>query len=142
MGNNNSIQKINFEDIQHAIKNHETHILLNTLNTNEQDCLLPNTINALEEENLINRLIKLGKMDVRIIIYGRNCNDEKIYVKYKQLSSLGFFNVYVYTGGIFEWLLLQDIYGHDDFITTTKNKNVDIIKYKSNKLFGIPLIEY
>ena len=142
MGNNNSIQKINFEDIQHAIKNHETHILLNTLNTNEQDCLLPNTIHALEEENLINRLIKLGKMDVRIIIYGRNCNDEKIYAKYTQLSSLGFFNVYIYTGGIFEWLLLQDIYGDADFITTTKNKNVDIIKYKSNKLFGIPLIEY
>ena len=142
MGNNKSIQKINFEDIQHAIKNHESHILLNTLNTNEQDCLLPNTILALEEENLINRLIKSGKLDVRIIIYGRNCNDEKIYAKYTQLSSLGFFNIYIYTGGIFEWLLLQDIYGDADFITTTKNKNVDIIKYKSNKLFGIPLIEY
>ena len=142
MGNNKSIQKINFEDIQHAIKNHESHILLNTLNTNEQDCLLPNTILALEEENLINRLIKSGKLDVRIIIYGRNCNDEKIYAKYTQLSSLGFYNIYVYSGGIFEWLLLQDIYGHENFITTKTNKIVDIIKYKPAKLFGIPLLEY
>jgi hypothetical protein len=142
MGNNKSIQKINFEDIQFSIKNHESHILLNTLNANEQDCLLPNTVPALEEENLINRLIKSCKMDVRIIIYGRNCNDEKIFVKYNQLYSLGFYNIYVYSGGIFEWLLLQDIYGESDFVTTSKNKNVDIIKYKPSKVFGVPLLEY
>jgi len=142
MGNNKSIQKINFEDVQFAIKNHESHILLNTLNSNEQDCLLPNTIPALEEEKLVNHLIKSGRMDVRIIIYGRNCNDEKIFVKYNQLYSLGFYNVYVYTGGIFEWLLLQDIYGAIDFVTTAKNKNIDIIKYKPSKVFGVPLLEY
>lgn len=142
MGNNKSIQKINFEDIQYAIKNHESHVLLNTLNSNEQDCLLPNTIPALEEENLINKLIKTGNLNIRLIIYGRNCNDEKIYTKYSQLSSLGFYNIYIYTGGIFEWLLLQDIYGNNDFITTKNSKNIDIIKYKPAKLFGIPLLEY
>ena len=142
MGNNKSIQKINFEDVQFAIKNHESHILLNTLNSNEQYCLVPNTIPALEEEKLVNHLIKSGRMDVRIIIYGRNCNDEKIFVKYNQLYSLGFYNVYVYSGGIFEWVLLQDIYGANDFVTTFKNKNIDIIKYKPSKVFGVPLLEY
>ncbi len=139
MGNNKSIQKINFEDIQHAIKNHESHILLNTLNTNEQDCLLPNTILALEEENLINRLIKSGKLDVRIIIYGRNCNDETVNKKYDQLLKLGFPNTYIYIGGLFEWLLLQDIYGNDEFQTTTKQ--MDILKYKPSKRLDIAMLE-
>ena len=140
MGNSQTMQKINFEDIQHAIKNHESHILLNTLNTNEQDCLLPNTILALEEENLINRLIKSGKLDVRIIIYGRNCNDEKIYTKYNQLNSLGFYNIYIYPGGLFEWLMLQDIYGEKEFPTT--KKELDILKYKPNKVLNVQLLEY
>ena len=140
MGNNKSIQKINFEDIQYAIKNHETHVLLNTLNTNEQDCLLPNTIPALDEEKIINKLIQNCHLNIKIIIYGRNCNDDKIYVKYNQMSSLGFYNIYIYTGGLFEWLLLQDIYGRDDFVTTKKNN--DIIRYKPNKILNISLIEY
>ena len=62
--------------------------------------------------------IKQGK-HIKIIIYGKNCNDEKIYIKYQQLISLGFYNVFIYVGGLFEWLLLQDIYGSDEFPTTS-----------------------
>jgi len=36
--------------------------------------------------------------------------------------------VHIYPGGIFEWLLLQDIYGDDMFKTTSKE--LDILKYK------------
>jgi hypothetical protein len=140
MGNNKSMQKINFEDIQYALKNHESHILINTLNENEQDCLLPNTIPASSEEKIINKLIQTGNLNIKIIIYGRNCNDEKIYVKYNQLVSLGFYNIYIYLGGLFEWLLLQDIYGHQDFITS--KKITDILRYKPNKMLNISLIEY
>jgi hypothetical protein len=140
MGNNKSMQKINFEDIQYALKNHESHILINTLNENEQDCLLPNTIPASSEEKIINKLIQHGNLNIKIIIYGRNCNDEKIYVKYNQFLSLGFYNIYIYLGGLFEWLLLQDIYGHQDF--TTSKKINDILRYKPNKMLNISLIEY
>lgn len=140
MGNNKSMQKINFEDIQYALKNHESHILINTLNENEQDCLLPNTIPASSEEKIINKLIQTGNLNIKIIIYGRNCNDEKIYVKYNQFLSLGFYNIYIYLGGLFEWLLLQDIYGHQDF--TTSKKITDILRYKPNKILNISLIEY
>jgi hypothetical protein len=63
-----------------------------------------------------------------------------MYNKYNQLNSLGFYNVYVYTGGLFEWLLLQDIYGEKDFPTT--NIELDILKYKPNKVLNIPLLEY
>jgi hypothetical protein len=78
---------------------------------------------------LINNLLKNSNKSVKIIVYGKNCNDEKIYVKYNQLNSLGFYNVYIYTGGLFEWLLLQDIYGATEFPTTKKEleKAADLI---------------
>jgi rhodanese-related sulfurtransferase len=140
MGNSQSVQKINFEDVQYVIKNPETHLLINTLNETQQDCLLPNTTNIIQEELLINKLIKNGNKKINIIIYGTNSNDEKIYKKAQQLTSLGFFNIYVYIGGLFEWLLLQDIYGDKEFPTT--KKEIDILKYKPKKILGIQLLEY
>jgi len=139
MGNSQSMQKINYEDIQYVIKN-QAHILINTLSEKEQECLIPNTVNVNQEEEIINQLIKNGNKQIKIIIYGRNCNDEKIYTKYNQLTSLGFYNIFLYTGGIFEWLLLQDIYGAKEFPTT--KKEIDLLKYKPNKVFGIQLLEY
>ncbi|GAG01062.1 unnamed protein product, partial [marine sediment metagenome] len=62
------------------------------------------------------------------------CNDEKIYKKYTQLINLGFTNIFLYTGGLFEWLCLQDIYGEDSFPTTSKE--LDILKYKSPSKFS------
>ena len=140
MGNSQSIRKINFEDIQYIIKNHETHILINTLPNLEQDCLLPNTMNINKEEEIMNKLISIGNKQAKIIIYGRNCNDDKLYTKYQQLTSLGFYNVFVYPGGLFEWLMLQDIYGFSDFPTT--KKELDILRFKPNKILNAQLLEY
>lgn len=140
MGNSQSIQKINYEDVQYVIKNSEIHLLINTLNENEQECLIPNTTNINKEVDLINKFIKMGNKEVKIIIYGKNCNDEKIFAKYNQLNSLGFYNIYIYSGGIFEWLMLQDIYGQNEFPTT--KTELDILKYKPNKVLNIQLLEY
>jgi hypothetical protein len=140
MGNSQSTQKINYEDMQYIINNSETYFLINTLNENEQGCLLPNTVNILKEVEIINNFIKNGNKQITIIIYGRNCNDEKMYTKYNQLTSLGFYNIYIYTGGLFEWLMLQDIYGEKDFPTT--KKELDILKYKPNKIINVKLLEY
>ena len=141
MGNSQSSSiKINYEDVQFIIKNPEGHLLINTLSTLEQNCLIVNTININNEENIINSCIKRGAKDIKIVIYGKNSNDEKLYNKYNQLTSLGFYNVYVYTGGLFEWLMLQDIYGEKDFPTT--KKELDILKYKPNKVLNVPLLEY
>ena len=122
MGNVTSLQstyqKIGFEDIQYSIKNPENFLLINTLSEKEQHCLIPNTVSAEQEEAIINRLLQKGKKDISIIIYGKNTNDEKVYKKYNQFFSLGFFKVYLYLGGMFEWLLLQDIYGTKEFSTT------------------------
>jgi rhodanese-related sulfurtransferase len=140
MGNSQSTQKINYEDIQFVISNSQSHLLINTLNEGEQDCLIVNTTNIKNEEALVNRLIQSGSKNLKIIVYGRNCNDEKIYTKYNQLKSLGFYNVYIYTGGLFEWLMLQDIYGEKEFPTT--KKELDFLKYKPHKTLNIQLLEY
>ena len=141
MGNSQSSSiKINYEDVQFIIKNPEGHVLINTLSNSEQNCLIVNTININNEENIINNCIKRGAKDIKIIIYGKNSNDEKLYTKYSQLTSLGFYNVYIYTGGLFEWLMLQDIYGENEFPTT--KKELDILKYKPNKVLNVPLLEY
>ena len=140
MGNSQTIQKINYEDIQYAIKNSEKYLLINTLVESEQNCLIPNTININKEIEMINNFIKMGNKQVKIIIYGRNCNDEKIYSKYNQLNSLGFYNLYVYTGGLFEWLMLQDIYGNTEFPTT--KKELDILRFKPPKFLNIQMLEY
>ena len=138
MGNTSSIRKINCEDMQKACKNMNNYIIINTLDTSMQQCLILNTIKIENEEALINSIIKKSK-NKNIIIYGRNCNDEKVYKKYEQLISLGFTNVYVYVGGMFEWLLLQDIYGSDLFPTTSRE--IDILKYKSNRIFDVQYIQ-
>jgi hypothetical protein len=141
MGNSQTSSiKINYEDVQFIIKNPEGHLLINTLSHSEQNCLIVNTININNEENIINNCIKKGAKDIKIIIYGKNSNDEKLYNKYSQLTSLGFYNVYIYIGGLFEWLMLQDIYGEKEFPTT--KKELDILKFKPNKVLNVPLLEY
>jgi len=44
------------------------------------------------------------------------------------LVALGFTEVYIYLGGLFEWVLLQDIYGTELFKTT--RRVADILRYK------------
>jgi hypothetical protein len=94
-----------------------------------QSCLIINTVNVVEEEHLINECMNNDKKKT-IIIYGKNCTDETIYNKYFQLMDLGFTNVNLYIGGMFEWMLLQDIYGDEEFATTSKE--LDILKFKSD----------
>ena len=139
MGNTQSIKKINYEDMQTIIKNPEIYFIINTLPVSEQQCLIVNTTLANNEEIIINKFMK-ENISIRIIIYGKNCNDENVNKKYQQLLSLGFYNIFVYFGGMFEWLLLQDIYGKDLFPTT--KKELDLLKYKSNQLLNIGLLEY
>lgn len=138
MGASQSIQKINFEDMQIAVKNPETYLIINTLPQNEQQCLIMNTISADQEELLINKYIRENK-GVKIIVYGKNCNDDNVNKKYQQLVSLGFYNVYIYQAGLFEWFLLQDIYGQELFPTT--KKELDILKFKSSSVLNISLLE-
>ncbi len=116
--------KVNFEDIQTIIKDNR-YLLISTLASNEQNCLIPNTINIDKEVDIINGI---KNKNTGIVIYGKNTNDKTLIKKYNQLISLGFSKVYIYQGGLFEWLCLQDIYGKKSFPTT--GEELDILKYK------------
>jgi hypothetical protein len=129
MGNVTS-NKINFEDVQFAIRNPNIYIIINTLPSNEQSCLIKNTLSYHLEEETINKYIKTNS-NIFIILYGKNSNDEKIYKKYQQLITFGFKNVFIYTGGMFEWLLLQDIYGNENFQTTSNH--LDILSFSPKR---------
>lgn len=141
MGGSQSTQKINFEDMQTVVKQSESHLLINTLETTEQSCLIYSTIPCEQEENIINKYVKRDP-HVKIIVYGKHCNDEKIYTKYNQLISLGFMNVYIYVGGLFEWMLLQEIYGKELFQTTSTVGVRDLLKHKPPQKLNVGLIEY
>ena len=152
MGTNNSKFKINYEDVQVACKysynnnnnddgnnnNKNKYAIINTLDLVFQTCLIPNTIPIAEEEEIVNDIITNSKK-TKIIIYGLNSNDEKVYSKYEQLVKLGVKYVYIYNGGMFEWLLLQDVYGRELFPTTSRE--LDILKYKPRKILDILCIK-
>ena len=140
MGNSISSQKINFEDMQSVIKKPEIYLLINTLPESEQNCLIPNTIAPVQEETMINSFLQKRIKEIRIVVYGRNSNDDKIYEKYNQLIKLGFHNIFLYTGGLFEWLMLQDIYGFNEFPTTSKQ--LDFLKYKPKQVLNVGLLKY
>lgn len=130
MGNQQTIQKCNFEDVQYVIK-HKNGILLNTMSINEQNVLIDGTLPIHIEEETVNKKMRSNPEEI-IIIYGKNTNDETVHTKYQQLQSLGFKNIYMYSGGLFEWLCLQDIFGEDNF--QTNKKEIDIIKYRPQRL--------
>jgi hypothetical protein len=142
MGQNMSaIKKINYDDIKLIYANPKAFVLINTLPENEQSCLLRGTILPNQEIELMNNLLKINKRNVKIVVYGKNCNDETVFKKYNLLISLGFYNVFIYGGGLFEWLMLQDIFGFENFPTT--KKELDFIKYKPpSVLLNNGLIEY
>jgi hypothetical protein len=136
MGNAISNKYINFEDMQLAIANKD-YIIINTLAENKQPCLICGTLDMKNEEEILNTHLKSNK-SIKIIVYGMNSQDTSVNKKYEQLISLGFYNVFIYNGGLFEWLLLQDIYGKELFLTTSQER--DILKYKGLQQFNLRLL--
>lgn len=132
MGNQVSlVPKVSYEDIQMVVyrNSHVQHstLLINTLPPSLQHCLIKTTVDIRFEERVINALIHKNP-DIMIIVYGKNSNDITILHKYDQLVKLGFTNVHIYTGGIFEWMLLHEIYGKELFKIT--KYEIDILRYR------------
>lgn len=120
------IKCVGFENVKLAIQ--EKHLIINTLSNNEQDNLIKSTIDYKTEESLINDLITSYEFSKPILIYGKNATDMAADNKCIQLQKLGFKNIFLYKGGLFEWMLLQDIYGTTEFPTT--KHTLDILVYK------------
>ena len=137
MGNSMSTNpNITFEDVQSSICEKDKTLIINTLDAYMQGCLIAGTLAIDQEVEVLNAHMK-NNIDVRIIIYGMNDTDKTVQKKYEQLIKLGFYNVYIFSGGIFQWLLLQDVYGNELFPTTSLK--VDILKYKGRKQLNATL---
>jgi rhodanese-related sulfurtransferase len=130
MGNvYSSFSSYSFETIQNKITCNQDFVLISTLPENQQHCLIKNTIHAQKETDFMNQLLNRDKTK-EIVVYGRNHRDLKVIEKYNQLKKLGFTNVYIYFGGLFEWLLLHIVYKEINFpIDGTFIEN-DLLKYK------------
>jgi hypothetical protein len=125
-----SKKPIGFEDVKIALKNPTQYILINTLPSGEQDVLIRNTIPLDREEIVINaQLNDYNAPDLPVIVYGRNSCDLTAETKQTQLRSLGITDVYIYSGGLFEWLLLQEVYGTEEF-PTTNTIPADTLRYR------------
>jgi rhodanese-related sulfurtransferase len=128
------IQTVSFEDVQYAVKHNDDFLIINTLNEGDQEHLITGTMYYKNEEEKINSFVNnYDFSSKKIIIYSENANDKSAEKKYHQITSLGFQNVYIYPGGLFEWLCLQDIYGEEHFPTT--KPLLDILKYKPKSCF-------
>ena len=123
-------QYVNFENVQQACQRSTYYILINVLSIQEQDCLIKGTIDASLEEQIVNEMLSsIVEPDKPIIVYGKNNQDKRVIQKATQLHNLGVKQVYIYQGGMVEWLLLQDIYGDEQFSTT--KRVIDLLKYRS-----------
>jgi hypothetical protein len=120
--------KIGYEDFLYILKNPDQYNIISTLSAENQECLIKNTLSIQNENYIFDNYIKEQKFNIKIIIYGSHSSDVSVDKKYKQLTEIGFNNIYIYTGGLFEWLLLQDIYGKNEFPTTSNI--IDILKYR------------
>ena len=102
-------------------------VFINTLPLDRQDCLIKGTIKASQEEEYMNKLLKTNR-NKEIILYGLHHTDLSVIKKYNQLKKLGFKNVHIYFGGMYEWLLLQEVFGTINF----ENDGIikDILDYK------------
>ena len=120
---------INYKDLQNKIGT--SIILLNTLSIDHQQYLIKGTMAASNETILMNDHLKKNR-NIEIIVYGRDHYDNSVVTKYNQLKKLGFTNVTIYFGGLFEWSLLQDIYGNTNFQTDGTIKDpLQISQYKN-----------
>jgi hypothetical protein len=118
-----------------------TTIPISFINGNEkmgQFPLIEGTLAPEREEAYINELLETldaqTLSELVIIIYGLNSMDKTVMEKAKQMMSLGFSSVCIYPGGMFEWCLLQDVYGKKEFSIEGGGVTEPLI-FKGKRLF-------
>ena len=127
MGIMYSMPSYNYHQLQDRMKKQNEIILINTLPLTRQDCLIKGTLKAFMEVEYMNKLLKTNK-NKEIIVYGLHHTDLSVVQKYNQLKKLGFKNVHIYFGGMYEWLLLQEVFDIINFQTDGTIQN--IVDYK------------
>ena len=100
-------QRCSFQELQ---QKKGEFVLINTLPLDRQSYLIKGTLLAIEEARRMNEYLYKNK-HIDIVVYGLDHQDQSVLKKFAQLKELGFTKVSMYMGGMFEWALLQEIYG-------------------------------
>ncbi len=131
MGQTSSYPICSFQELQERQKNkgRNDFILLNTLPLSKQQYLIQGTIPGADESKQVNDYLYKNKQ-IPIILYGLDCRDNTVISKFAQLKTLGFINVSIYRGGLFEWALLQEVYGSNFKTEGTLTDPMDV--YQKN----------
>lgn len=125
---------VNFSAVHKIIVTaYSTSVLIHTMKIEDEQYLISKTLTASQEEDKINLWIAEHNFEQHIILYGYSHVDMTDLIQKKQkLRAYGFTNVFIYLGGMFEWLLLRDVYGEIEFPVTGLTKKsdfIDIMKY-------------
>lgn len=118
---------LNFDDMKQAIDRGYT--ICHIMEEADEGIIIKNTLSVKDEIKKINDFLQNDQLDGMIVLYGRNYTDiDKLAQRQKQLNSLGFMRVFIYVGGLYEWVLLQNVYGDKLFPT---NRIFDILEIGS-----------
>lgn len=117
MGNVQSLAKVTYEYVKETAITNSNVMLISTLRKDKEQYSIIRTVLIDNEEACINQLMSKSQYGMTIVIYGENMYDPTVITKYNQLKKIGFTNCYIYFGGLFEWILLQDVYGCEMFPT-------------------------
>ncbi len=124
---------VNCSFVHNAVLSSNPTILIHAMKIEDEHILIHKTLTATEEVDKINLLISEHNFEQNIIIYGYSHMDlQALLLKKQKLHAYGFDNVFIYLGGMFEWLLLRDVYGEIEFPVDGLAKGsvfLDILKY-------------
>ena len=59
----------------------------------------------------------------------------KLLKKMMKIIKFGHSNVFIYYGGLFEWLLLNELYGNEEFPLNKDHNSIDILLYRPSSTF-------
>lgn len=111
MGVSISLEKVSACDIRYIQEKCSNDYVLITTIDNNNTPLIKGTVHPRDEEAVINGMLRgSGSSTKGVIVYGKNSQDMSVINKYKQLLQLNIGEIYIYTGGLFEWLLLYKKY--------------------------------
>ena len=116
---------IGSEDLKLLMRKHNAH-LFNGLPIGYTNCNIKGTV---DPENAKEYIKNLNKEKDLVIVYCANatCSASHSFAS-KELR--GFKNKFLYTGGLYEWLLLQNFYSEKKFPTIGKCKLETMKDYK------------
>jgi hypothetical protein len=109
MGIQISFDRISASDIKFIQEKFiNDYLIVTTIKDTNNTPLIKGTLQPEKEEYFINKIIQNKNNNIKgIIIYGMNNQDISVIDKYKQLLKFNVTNIFIYIGGLFEWLLLN-----------------------------------